>query len=208
VIRVILADDHAVVREGLRRVLSESPDVQVVAEAEDGHAVLEAARQYSADVLLLDLRMPGPTFSELLRGVQQLKPDLPVLVLSGYPEERFALRVLRAGAAGYVPKELSSQQLLEAIRRVALGKRYVSSALGERLVESLRGDGKVPHERLSQREFEVLRLLGSGLNVKQIAASLTINPKTVTTYRARLLAKLNVRTTADLIRYAVENELT
>jgi two-component system, NarL family, invasion response regulator UvrY len=209
VITVVIADDHPVVRAGLRQIVAAQPDMQLAGEAADGDEVLTVLAATSADVLLLDLTMPGAPFPALLKHVRARYPGLRVLVMSMHPEDQFAGRALREGAAGYLTKERTPQDLVEAIRKVTRGGTYVSPTLAEQLAASLdRGRPAVPHEALSDREYEVLRLIGAGRAVGEIAAQLTISPKTVSTYRARILQKLGLRTNAELIRYALEHQLT
>lgn len=207
-IRIIVADDHPVVREGLKRLVEEHRDMEVVAEAESGEEVLAAARRVESDLVLLDVSMPGPGVLELIRRLREEQPKLRVLVLSVHPEEQYAVRTLRAGAVGYLMKDRTPEELAGAIRLVHQGGRYVSSSLAERLAFGLEPSSEVPrHENLSDREFEVLCLLASGLTMKEIAARLDLSPKTISTYRARILEKMELRTTADLIRYAIKNDL-
>ena len=207
-IRVVLADDHPVVRAGLRQILTEAPDVAIAGEAGDGIGVLERVGSVQPDVLVLDITMPGPPFVTLLRNLRRSHPELGVLVLSVHPEDQYALRAFRAGASGYLSKERSPELLVEAIRRVARGGRYVPESLAERLVTRLGAGGDVePHETLSDREYEVLCLLGAGRTVGEIAEQLKLSPKTISTFRARILQKMRLRTSAELIRYAVEHEL-
>lgn len=205
-IHLYLADDHPVVREGLKRLLLDHPDIVITGEAEDGGAALEGMREATVDILLLDVSMPGPGFVETMRQLRTHYPDVRVLVLSVHPEDQYARRALRAGAHGYLTKDQSPKELVAAVRRVHGGGRYVSDKLAERFASELARDGNVSaHERLSDREHEVLCLLGGGKTTKEIAARLQVSPKTVSTYRARLLEKLGLQTTADLIRYAVEH---
>ncbi|MGH7586217.1 MAG: response regulator [Gemmatimonadales bacterium] len=207
-IRLLVADDHPVVREGLRRILDETPGMRVVGEARDGEEVLEQVGRLPADVLLLDVSMPGPGFLGVLDSVRAREPTLRVLVLSVHPEDQYAVRALRAGAAGYLTKDHSPEALVEAIRKVALGGTYVSAALAERLARRLRSDSGVPaHEALSDREYEVLCFLGSGRTVKDIAATLGLSVKTVSTYRSRLLQKMGFEANADLVRYVATHGL-
>jgi DNA-binding NarL/FixJ family response regulator len=207
-IRVLIADDHAIVRDGLRRLLAEASDMRVSGEAatgDDAVALLDTTR---ADVVLLDISMPGRGFLDLLRDVRERHPRTRVVVLSAHAEDEYAIRALRAGAAGYVTKDRSSQDLLAAIRKAHAGGRYVSPTLAERLAAGLAADdGTPPHEALSDREYQVLQLLGAGLSAKEIAARLGLSAKTVSTYRQRILEKLELKTTADLIRYAVQRKL-
>lgn len=207
-IRVVLADDHPVVRAGLRQILTEAPDVAIAGEAGDGTGVLERVGAARPDVLVLDITMPGPPFVTLLRNLRRSHPEMAVLVLSVHPEDQYALRAFRAGASGYLSKERSPELLVEAIRRVARGGRYVPESLAERLVTRLGTGGEMePHETLSDREYEVLCLLGAGRTVGEIAEQLKLSPKTISTFRARILQKMRLRTSAELIRYAVEHEL-
>ena len=207
-IRLVIADDHPIVRQGLHRIVEEHADMQVVAEAVDGDEVVRVLESSSADVLLLDISMPGPPFLDLLGRLRRDWPGVAVLVLSAHAEEQYAIRALRAGAAGYLTKERSPDELADAIRRIHRGGRYITPTLAEHLALSLEATGGgPPHEKLSDREFRVLCSLGAGRSVKEIAASLSLSPKTVSTYRGRLLKKLGLDTTADLIRYAVEHDL-
>ena len=207
-IRLLVADDHPVVREGLRRILDETPGMRVVAEARNGEEVLEQVGRVPADVLLLDVAMPGPGFLSVLEAVRAREPTLRVLVLSVHPEDQYAVRALRAGAAGYLTKDHSPEALVGAIRKVALGGTYVSAALAERLARGLRSDSGVPpHEALSDREYEVLCFLGSGRTVKDIAATLGLSVKTVSTYRSRLLQKMGFEANSDLVRYVATHGL-
>jgi len=209
VIRVVIADDHPVVRAGLWQIVAGQPDMQVAGESADGDGVLAVLAGTPADVLLLDLAMPGAPFPGFLQHVLSRYPGVRVLVMSMHPEDQFAGRALREGAAGYLTKERTPQDLVEAIRKVTRGGTYVSPALAEQLAASLdKRRPAVAHEALSDRELEVLRLIGAGRTVGEIAAQLTLSPKTVSTYRTRILQKLHVRTTAELIRYALQHRLT
>ena len=206
-IRVLIADDHAVVRDGIRRILSDHPDITVVGEAPDGVEALRLAGTERPDVLLLDLTMPGPGFMEILERARAAYPTLKVLVLSAHAEEQYARRVLRAGVVGYITKNHTPEELVGAVRRVASGARYVSQAMADRLAADLATPERSPQELLSNREYQVLALLGAGKSVKEIAGATRLSSKTVSTYRTRLLQKLNLKTTADLIRYALEHEI-
>lgn len=209
-IRVMTVDDHQIMREGVKRLLGESPDLRVVAEAESGPDALTALVKQPVDVVLLDVAMPGTSFVETLRSLRERFPKTRVIVLTGHAEEEYAVRALKAGASGYVTKEHSSDELIGAIRKAHAGGTYVSAELAERLAREIGGGGTTEgpaHEALSDRELEVLRLLGQGKSVKEIAAALNLSSKTVSTYRTRLLEKLELTSTAELIRYAVEHDL-
>ena len=207
-IRVVLADDHTMVREGIRRVLEERNGITVVAEAASAPDLLAELRRVQADVLILDIAMPGPGIVETLRQVKAIQPRARSLVLTAYPEADYAVRVLRGGAAGYLTKDRSLEQLVDAVRRVYRGGIYVSPSLGETLAARLHGpEGEPAHGALSDREFEVLRGLAEGETLKAIAARMAVSPKTVTTYRGRILQKLGLHSNAELVRYALEHGL-
>lgn len=207
-IKLVIADDHPIVRQGLRRIVSENTDMKVIAEAASGHEVLTTLEEATADVLLLDISMPGPPFLDLLRHVREQWPRLGVLVLSAHSEDQYAVRALRAGAGGYLTKERSPEELANAVRRIYRGGRYITSSVAEKLALALDSTREgASHESLSDREYRVLCMLGSGRSIKEIAAVLSLSSKTVSTYRTRLLKKLELDTTAELIRYAVEHDL-
>jgi two-component system, NarL family, invasion response regulator UvrY len=207
-IRVVLADDHAMVRESIRRVLEERNGIAVVGEAGSAPALLAELRRVDADVVILDIAMPGPGIVETLRQVKTVRPRARSLVLTAHPEADYAVRVFRAGAAGYLTKDRSLDQLVDAVRRVARGGIYVSPTLGEALAARLHGAEREPsHDALSDREFEVLKGLAEGQPLKAIAARMALSPKTVTTYRSRILQKLGLRGNAELVRYAMEHGL-
>ncbi|HEX7025260.1 MAG TPA: response regulator transcription factor [Gemmatimonadales bacterium] len=207
-IRLAIADDHPIVRQGLRRIASEGAGISVTGEASTAAELFRLLAAAAVDVVLLDVSMPGSTLVETLKGLKEKHPSVRVLVLSVHPEDQWAMRALRAGAAGYLTKDHSPEELVEAIRRVARGGKYVSETLAEKLA-GLVDDGRThaPHERLSDREFEVLRALGSGMAVKDVAEELNLSAKTVSTYRARLLEKMGLKSKADLVRYVVEHGL-
>lgn len=207
-IRILIADDHPIVRAGLRRIAEDDRGVAVTAEAQSGDEALLALREHVVDVVLLDVSMPGAPFTETLRRLREEHPTVRVLVLSAHPEDQWALRALRGGAAGYLTKDHSPDQLLEAIRRVHRGGRYVSAALAEHLAAHLGPTfAGTPHEQLTDREFDVLRGLGRGQTVTEIAAALRLSPKTVSTYRARLMEKMRFTTNADVVQYAATHGL-
>jgi len=208
VIRLAIADDHPIVREGLRRIATEEPGIVVAGEASTAVELFELLDKSAVDVVLLDVSMPGATFVETLMQLRERHPSVRVLVLSVHPEDQWAMRALRSGAAGYLTKDRSPEQLVEAIRRVARGGKYVSDTLAEKLAGLVDyGRTRAPHELLSDREFEVLRALGSGMAVKDVAEQLRLSAKTVSTYRTRLLEKMNLKSKADLVRYVVDHEL-
>jgi DNA-binding NarL/FixJ family response regulator len=204
VTRILIADDHPIVREGLKSVISQYGDLQVVGEAEDADSTWRMCAQVRPDVILLDVAMPGPGVLEVIRRLKADAPATRILVLSIHPEQHYARRVLRAGADGYVTKNYTADVLYSAIRQVRSGHKYVTPSLAEEFATELAGgrNGQ-PHERLSNREYEVFLQLGSGKSVDQIAKDLAIKPKTVRSYRARILEKTMLRTTAELIFYAV-----
>jgi two-component system invasion response regulator UvrY len=209
VIRVLVADDHAVVREGLRRILDEHADFRVAAEAATGDEVLRVLAETPVDVLVLDISMPGPGAFDLLQRLREDHPAVRTVVLTMYSEDQYAVRVLRAGAAGFLSKEQSPELLIEAIRKAHGGGVYVSPSLAERLAANVgRRDSRLPHESLSDRELEVLVRIGAGQSIKAIASELKLSPKTVSTYHTRIRKKLNLQTDAELIRYALEHGLT
>jgi DNA-binding NarL/FixJ family response regulator len=202
-IRIFIADDHPIVRQGLRRIVETDARMVIAGEAGDAAALLGALEATITDLVLLDVSMPGGLFLETLRELRTRHPTIRVLALSVHPEDEWAVRALRAGASGYLTKDHSPDQLLEAIRRVYRGGKYVSPTLAEHLASHLDGGGqRAPHELLSDREFEVMRRLGSGLTISQIAGELALSTKTVSTYRTRILEKMAVATNADLVRYA------
>jgi DNA-binding NarL/FixJ family response regulator len=205
---ILIADDHGILRRGLKQILQQAlPDV-VCGEAQDAAEVMERLRAGSWDLLILDITMPGRSGFDVLRDVKTLHPDLPVLILSMHPEDQYAKRVLKAGASGYMNKESAPDELVKAVAKVLGGGRYVSPRLAESLaVDVARPSHRPPHEILSDREFEVLRRLGSGKTVAQIADELHLSATTVSTYRSRLLEKMRMTTTAELIRYALEHQL-
>jgi two-component system, NarL family, invasion response regulator UvrY len=207
-IRIFIADDHPIVRQGLRRIVEADPGLAIAGEAGDAASLLGALERAATDLVLLDVSMPGGPFLDTLQELRARHPTVRVLVLSVHPEDQWAVRALRAGASGYLTKDHSSDQLLEAIRRVYRGGKYVSPTLAEHLAQHLDGGAqRAPHELLSDREFEVMRRLGSGLTVTQIASELAISAKTVSTYRTRILEKMSVTTNAELVRYAAQHGL-
>jgi len=206
--RILIADDHAVVREGLRQIIAKQSDMVVAGEAASGPDVLNKIRSASYDVVLLDLSMPGRSGLEILADIKKEQPDLRVLVLSIYSEDLYAVRALKAGASGYLTKESAPEQLVEAIRKVSRGGKYISPSLAERLAFALDTDSdKLPHEKLSDREYQVLCMIASGKTVKEIAGELALSVPSVSTYRSRILIKMNLKNNAELAHYAIRNGL-
>jgi two-component system invasion response regulator UvrY len=208
VISILIADDHAILRRGLKEILADELEGAILDEAGNAQEVLTQVQSRAWDLVILDITMPGRSGLDLLRDLQQLRPKLPVLVLSMHPENQYAKRVLRAGAAGYMNKETAPKELVKAVRKVLAGGRYVSAALAEKLAADLSADAaRLPHERLSDREFEVLRMIASGKTASQIAEELHLSVTTVSTYRARILEKMGMTNNAELMRYALDNRL-
>jgi len=207
-IRVLVADDHPVVRIGLREILTQQRDIAVLGEAGTGAEVCKLVAQKAWDVIVLDVTLPDRSGLDVLKEIKRERPKLPILILSAYPEEEYAVRALRAGAAGYVTKKASPEELVRAVRRLAQGLRYMSPAAAEELIGAL-GNGldQAPHERLSDREYQVLCLLGSGKSVGQIAQELERSVKTISTYRARILEKMEMQSNAQLVHYVLQRRL-
>ena len=205
-IRVLIADDHAILRRGLREILMRELESVVCGEAENAQQVLAQVQSQNWDLAIVDITMPGRSGLDVLRDLQRVRPGLPVLVLSMHPEDQYGKRVLKAGASGYMNKESAPEELIKAIRKVLAGGRYVSPALAEKLaMEWGANAGRPLHERLSDREFEVLRMIALGKTISQIAVELHLGPTTISTYRARILEKMNMTTTAELMRYALRH---
>lgn len=206
--RVLVADDHAIVREGLKRILEGQEGIEIAGEATNGHEVIDWVRKGGFDILMLDLSMPGKSGIELIRQVKDESPRLRVLVLTMHEEDQYAVRAIRAGASGYLTKESATAQLVQAIRRLAEGRLYISPNVAEQLALDVqpRGD-EAPHKHLSDREFEVFQLLVAGRSVSEIAAQLHLSVKTVSTHKTRLLQKMSAASVADLVRYAIQHRL-
>jgi len=206
--KVLIADDHEVVRRGLKDILAEEFPSLDAAEAGNAQETLEAGRRSVWDLVLLDVKMPGRSGLEVLEEFKKLQPKTPVLIVSVFPEEEYALRALKLGAAGYVSKECASDELVAAVRKALSGGRYVTPALAEKLAAALSGEMSVaPHETLSNRELEELRLIATGKTIKEIAAELHLSEKTIGTYRLRLSKKMNLSTNVELARYAFQHQL-
>lgn len=207
-IRVLIVDDHPVVRKGLRWGLQESSDIEVVDEAGDGDEALTKARALKPDIILLDISLPGKNGYEVLKQLRVEFPQTRVLILTTYPEKQYAVRCIRSGASGYLTKDSAPEELITAIRKIAQGRKYVGAALGELLAGELDASSDtLPHEDLSDREFQVLCLIGQGKTVSQVAEILSLSLSTINTHRAHILEKMHMDTTAQLIRYAVDNNL-
>ncbi|MEW6020921.1 MAG: response regulator transcription factor [Pseudomonadota bacterium] len=207
-IRVFIADDHAIVREGLKQILAEQRDIVVAGEAENGLDAVKLFRKSRPNVMLLDISLPDRNGIEVLKQIKQDKPELAVLMLSMHREDQYAIRALKAGAAGYLTKQSAPRELVNAIRQVAGGQKYVSAALAQALANSVGSDHEAPvHDSLSDREFQTLTMIASGKTVSEIARELSLSVKTVSEYRARLLSKMNLKTSAELTTYAIRNQL-
>jgi two-component system invasion response regulator UvrY len=207
-IKVLVADDHPVVRLGLRQMLAETDDVHVAAEASTAPEVMQLVREQRWDIVVLDISLPGGNGIELIAEIRRERPETRVLILTMYSEEQYAVRAIKAGAAGFLNKESAPEKLTEALRKIAGGGRYVSAQLAEALAFLLAGEAKgEAHERLSNREFEILKLLASGKTVSQVAHELTLSVKTISTHRTRILKKMNLKTNAELTHYAVRRGL-
>lgn len=207
-IKIFIADDHAIVRKGLKQIISETPDMVVSEEADNGFEALDKISENNYDVILLDISMPGKNGLEILRLVRKKKPKLPVLMLSVHPEEQYAVRSLRAGASGYLTKESAPDELIAAIRKISKGGKFVNASLAEKLISELEIYVERPsHEMLSDREYQVMCMSAMGKTLKEIAQELTLSIQTVSTYRTRILEKMNMNSIAEVIRYAVKHGL-
>jgi two-component system invasion response regulator UvrY len=207
-IRIIIADDHPIVRAGMKQIISQAADMQVAEEADDGRQLLHKIRSENFDVVILDITMPHIDGLDVLKQLKIEKPKLPVIILSIHPESQYALRVLKAGASGYVTKTSAPDELINAIRKVYRGGKYISASVAEKLAFQLDADfEEMPHEALSDREYQVLCMLASGKTVTEIADELALSVKTVSTYRSRILEKMDMKNNAELIHYAVQNKL-
>lgn len=207
-IKILVADDHTVVRRGLRQILLEGFPNALVEEVGDAEDLIKHVIKSEWDVVISDLSMPGRSGLDALQQIKQLNPNLPVLILSIHPEEQYALRVLKAGASGYLSKDMAPDELVIAVKKVMLGKKYITAAVAEKLAATLdRDHNKLLHEFLSDREFNVLKMLAAGRSVSEIAESLFLSVTTVSTYRSRIMEKMNLKNNAELTLYAMENKL-
>ena len=207
-IRIVVADDHTIVREGLKQILASANDLEVVGEASDGHEAMERVRALDFDLLLLDMSMPGKSGIELIKQVHAEKPKVKILILSMHEEQQYAVRAIRAGASGYLTKDSASRQLVEAIRKIAGGGAFISAEVAQQLALGAMPDAKGPlHAALSDREYQVFMLIAEGRSISDIAEQLNLSVKTVSTHKANVLQKMNMSTTGELIRYAIANGL-
>ncbi|MEW6713843.1 MAG: response regulator transcription factor [Nitrospirota bacterium] len=207
-IKVLITDDHAVVRKGLKQIIDETPGMLAVDEAASGHEAMEKIRKNEYDVVLLDIAMPGKSGLDTLKELKLERPSLPVLILTIYPEEQYALRVLKAGAAGYLTKESAPAELVTAIKKVSEGGRYISPSLAEKLAFNIGTDTDIdPHEKLSDREYQVMCMIASGKTVSDIADEMSLSVKTISTYRTRILEKMGMKNNAEMTHYAIKKEL-
>lgn len=207
-IRILIADDHSVVRLGLMQIMSRNHDMQIVAEHTNGTDVLNWVRSHDCDVALIDIAMPGINGIDLLKQLREEKPALPVLILSIYPEDQYAVRLIKAGAAGYLNKECAPSEVVEAVRSVVSGKVHISPAVAKMLANEVRRPaGKFPHETLSNREYQIFLLFASAKTISEIADTLSLSVKTVSTYRTRILEKMQMRNNVEIMQYVVDNHL-
>ncbi len=207
-IKILVVDDHTIVRDGVKRLLVDTPDMVVADEASNGEEVINKVGNNHYDLVLLDISLPGRDGLDVLKQLKCTNPGVPVLILSMYPEEHYAVRSLRAGASGYLTKQSSSDELIGAIRKVAQGRRYITPSLAEKLAFELGDDvRKLPHEKLSDREYQVMCMFGSGKTVKEIAETLSLSIRTISTHRAHILKKMEMKNNAQLTYYAIKNAL-
>jgi len=206
-IRVIIVDDHPVVRRGLKQIIAAEQEMQVVGEAENAREAIRVIRRTACDAVVLDITLPDGSGLDVLSRLKSERPTLPVLIMSIHKEEQYALRVLKAGASGYLMKDSIPEELIKAIRKIASGGKYISPSLAERLASELNSSGTPLHEKLSDREFQIMRLIASGKSLKEIGTDLCISDKTVSSYRARILEKMDIKTNAELVGYALKNKL-
>jgi DNA-binding NarL/FixJ family response regulator len=207
-LKILIADDHAVVREGVKHILSEMPDMVIADEAGRGQEVLEKVGKSEYDLILLDIAMPGRDGLEILKDLKLHKPKLPVLILSMFPEEQYALRALKSGASGYLTKDSIPDELIKAIQKIVRGGKYISSSFSEKMLLSFDSDAEKPlHETLSDREYQVMRMIASGKTLKEIADELALSVKTVSTYRSRILDKTGMKNNVELTHYALKQRL-
>ena len=207
-IRILVVDDHPMIRKGIKQIIEGNFDLVVEDEASNGYEALEKVLTNNFDVILLDISIPGINGLDVLKQIKNIKSNLPILVLSMYPEEQYAVRVLKAGASGYLTKESAPDELVMAIRKVANGRKYISSSLAEKLASYLEiGVEQLPHETLSDREYQVMRMIAAGKTVSEIAEELSLSIQTISTYRSRILQKMRMKNNVELANYAIRNQL-
>lgn len=206
-LKIFIADDHLLIREGLKKLLQYESDLKIVGESDNPQDTIKYVTENDVDILILDINLPGQSGLDILKQLKTFKPDLHVLMLSMYPEGQFAERTLRAGASGYLTKEAATEELINAIHKVAKGGKYISNQLAEKLIFKKDSEYMLPHEALSDREFQVLKLMASGKSQVDISAELNLSTSTINTYRSRILEKLGLKTNAELIHYALQNKL-
>jgi len=207
-IRILIADDHAIIRHGLKQIIEESGEMRVVAEAGNGIDALRKIRGIECDAVVLDISMPDMSGIDVLKQIHAERPQLPILILSIYPEDQYAVRLIKAGAAGYMTKESAPSEVVKALLRVASGRKYISPVVAEILANEIGTDeGKLPHQILSDREYQIFLLLASARTVSEIADTLALSVKTISTYRSRILEKMHLNNNAELMRYAIDNHL-
>ncbi len=207
-IKIFIADDHPLIRKGIKEIFEEEIDIKVIGDAAYPHEVLEGLKKLEPDVLITDLSMPGRSGLDLISDIKQLFPKLPILVLTMHPEDRFAVRAFKAGAFGYLTKDAKPEEIIKAVRQVVTGRKYITPSIAEMLATEIDRDiSKMPHELLSDREYQIMQLIASGKKVSEIAEKLSISIRTVNTYRSRVLEKMNMKTNAELTMYAIENKL-
>ncbi len=207
-IRIVIADDHEIVRAGLKQIISDDEDMEVLGESNNGENLIELVKKHDYDVVLLDLKMQGISGIDVIKHIKAIKPELPIIVLSMHAEDQYAVRTIKAGASGYITKETAAENLITAVRRVVGGGKYISPTLAETLADSIAGGGgDLPHEKLADREFQVMCMIASGKTVTEIGSELFLSVKTISTYRQRILEKMNMKNNSELTHYAIKNNL-
>ncbi len=207
-IRIVIADDHEIVRAGLKQIISDDDDMEVTGESNNGENLIELVKKNDYDVVLLDLKMSGISGIDAIKHIKIIKPDLPIIVLSMHAEDQYAVRTIKAGASGYITKETAGENLITAVRRVVSGGKYISPTLAETLADSIAGGGlELPHEKLTDREFQVMCMIASGKTVTEIGSELFLSVKTISTYRQRILEKMNLKNNSELTHYVIKNNL-
>jgi DNA-binding NarL/FixJ family response regulator len=207
-IKILLADDHPIIIKGLKQIIEEEDDMKVTGEAKNGNEALDLMRKNDYDIAILDITMPKKTGVEVIEEMKYLKKKIPVLVLSVHPEDQFAMRVLKTGAKGYMTKESAPENIVDAIKKIINGGKYISPTLAEKILSDINSDrDEAPHETLSNREFQIIVMIASGKTLKEIAEELNLNIKTISTYRQRILEKMNMTSNSELTRYVLDNRL-